>query len=587
MQSPTAVSLQDLRSTCSRAELYGCPATKAYRRTYTLRLFFGWVITVALSGAIYYTLHIYSEVVPIMGKQTKKEFNTLITAFSILLSLSVSAFVDRTIRDARWWFLSLRFRPRRTVELILQANGIVSVLILAVRSKRSTIYTAALLWFLLAVASQIGLATLGLCYSVEDASKLALVVTPGKVLVPDMSAIRTFSTVVAGNDYSSSGAQEYTANSYGSMSLTYADDLPESAPSRGDLRLASDPRIFCDAQQCQYVFREKNTPPTDLPNDADFQPIVVATDRRIDSSGTCIRHQVLAGGDGGSTNVTIDVGGGENRTIEIPFAGGTNQTTYMTNTSLDCGAGCGVVTAFESSPTISWYYDCNVTVGAATNATQPAHQVSNHVRLLAAQGIALQGYAVLSFVDDSRSQYQSYPAETAFGLAAGGDADAMAMRMARFAIGVISAAADSNNEMIIQGYPPVRGSRVKVDHWDYASLILLSAVVAQLVLSIVLACMSCKVIIPPEGLVGMAQLLKSMALETHVAQRGEVGDKPLREDSTCRFSSKGYCPDCKWIYRHKLVSEDGIHGLYMEHLPCDTKAEGGYTKIQGGLNNEW
>lgn len=79
------------------------------------RLLFAWLVTVALSGAIYYTLYIYSEVVPIMGKQTKKEYNTLITAFSILLSLSVSAFVDRTIRDARWWFLSLRFRPRRTV----------------------------------------------------------------------------------------------------------------------------------------------------------------------------------------------------------------------------------------------------------------------------------------------------------------------------------------------------------------------------------------------------------------------------------------------------------------------------------------
>lgn len=73
------------------------------------------MVTVALSGAIYYTLYVYSEVVPIMGKQKKKEYNTLITAFSILLSLSVSGFVDRTIRDARWWFLSLRFRPRRTV----------------------------------------------------------------------------------------------------------------------------------------------------------------------------------------------------------------------------------------------------------------------------------------------------------------------------------------------------------------------------------------------------------------------------------------------------------------------------------------
>lgn len=115
MQSPTAASLQGSTGSCSRADLRGCAATKAYRRTYILRLLFGWIITVALSGAIYYTLYIYSEVVPIMGKQKKQEYNTLITAFSILLSLSVSGFVDRTIRDARWWFLSLRFRPRRTV----------------------------------------------------------------------------------------------------------------------------------------------------------------------------------------------------------------------------------------------------------------------------------------------------------------------------------------------------------------------------------------------------------------------------------------------------------------------------------------
>ena len=371
------------------------------------------------------------------------------------------------------------------------------------------------------------------------------------------------------------------------MSLMLGEDITELAPSRGDLRLASDPKIFNDENQYQYVFREKNTPPADLPIDADFQPIVVATNRRISSSGTCVHYQVVAGGEGESAEITIDVGNGEFRTIQIPFPGGTNQTTYMTNTSANCGTGCGIVTAFESSPYGSWYYDCNVTVGPVTNATQPAHHVSKHVRLLAAQGIALQGYAVLSFVDDSRSQYQSYPAETAFGLAAGGDADIMAMRMARFAMGVIAAAADSNNEVTTQGYPPVRGSRVKVDHWEFVTLILLAAVGGQLVLSLVLALMSYKIIIPPEGLVGMAQLLGSMAQETHVVQRGEVGEKPVREGSICRFSPKGYCPDCKWIYRHKLVSEDGIHDLYMEHLPCGTIAESGYRQIQGGSNHEW
>jgi hypothetical protein len=359
-------------------------------------------------------------------------------------------------------------------------------------------------------------------------------------------------------------------------------DAPQFIPSKGALQLASDPRIFCQSQICEYVFREKNAPPPDLPSGADFQPIVVTTERKISSTGNCLGNQVIAGGDGLSTNISINDGNGGNQTIHIPFAAGMNQTTYMTNTSVTCGTGCAVVTAFEVAPNNSWYYNCNVTVGPVINATQPAHNVSDPVRLLAAQGIALQGYAVLSFVDDSRSQYQSYPAETVFGLAAGGNTDELAMKMVRFAIGVIATAADSNHELTISGYPPVRGSHVKVDHWDYAALILLSAVGAQLVLSVVLACMAVKVIIPPEGLVGIAQLLRSMTQENQVVRNEEGGEKLVREGSACRYSSKGYCLECKWIYRHKLISEDGIHDLYMDHIPCGTTEEGGYMRIRRG-----
>lgn len=86
---------------CRLARLRGCAATKAYRRSYILRLLLGWIITVSLSGAIYHTLYLYSEVMRIMGKHTKQQYNTLTTAFSILLSLSVSGFVDRIIRDTR------------------------------------------------------------------------------------------------------------------------------------------------------------------------------------------------------------------------------------------------------------------------------------------------------------------------------------------------------------------------------------------------------------------------------------------------------------------------------------------------------
>ena len=79
--------------------------------------------------------------------------------------------------------------------------------------------------------------------------------------------------------------------------------------------------------------------------------------------------------------------------ITIPYAGGSNQTTFITNpNTYDCGPGCSTVHAFEASDTRPWWYECNITVSPVNNATLPQHQMGQPLAHMAAAGIALQGH---------------------------------------------------------------------------------------------------------------------------------------------------------------------------------------------------
>jgi hypothetical protein len=44
------------------------------------------------------------------------------------------------------------------------------------------------------------------------------------------------------------------------MSLTYINGARTREPETGDLRLASDPVLFCDRDECDFVFLESSVP---------------------------------------------------------------------------------------------------------------------------------------------------------------------------------------------------------------------------------------------------------------------------------------------------------------------------------------
>ncbi|KAM0075266.1 hypothetical protein ACKRZS_012677, partial [Fusarium odoratissimum] len=374
---------------------------------YLISVFLRCLVTLLLSLAIWKVLWFYSDEMIIMAKPATSDFNVWITGLTIALGLALANSLDKLTKDTRWWTLSRRHRSRRKVEAILEAENIVAVLRMAFTSRRVTIHITALSRFLVVVeASQIGLAVLGDAWQCVDSQYV-----------------------------------------FGSPPW----------------------------DECDFVFLESSVPSDleeELADMASWQPIMVATNRRMSISTKCESYPVISGGDGSYTEIeyrrnTTDNKSQENVRVKVPFAVGTGQTTFMTNTSTNCGPGCSTVTACETAAKDPWFYSCNTTVDPVTNDTIAEHEVPKLVRLLAAHAIALQGFSVNSTLSNSDLQYQVYPSQSPLGTSLQGMVQAMDLTMSRFAAGVIAMVANINSDIVVDRLPLTKGSSLNVDHWDY------------------------------------------------------------------------------------------------------------------------
>ncbi|OBR10466.1 hypothetical protein CH63R_06158 [Colletotrichum higginsianum IMI 349063] len=561
-----------------QGEFRGLRSRRRNRWLVYLGIFGGWLVTFAIVVALFMCLVFYSEVVPIMSQMTKREVNAIITGLSIALSVSVLKGLNDFVFTLRWWILSRHYHSLRKVDLILQAESVSCIIRLAARTSRLSVHGAALVWLCLILAVQIALALLGLCYSVELHDSLAMIIKEGNVSIPSMSSIQTVKLVQSDTD--SLKSQEYTANkfvlcffpqalpsfsrklaltnsSFGQISLAFDTKPIGIIPAVGSIWTAAEPLMFCDDKHCAYVFHETSAVSTeDNSNDGDddisqMRNLIVTTDRTINSTAVCYSWPVISGGNGTETSIRIDAkGDGTAEEVFIPIRGGVNQTTYMTNTTESCGAGCRTVAAFEAAEDKSWYYRCNVTVSQVGNAARPEHEVSEGLRSMAAAAISLQGIEVSSF-DTDDVQYQVYPAESFFGLPKLGFNDSMAATMARFAIGTVAICAQFNEALVVDGFAPVKGSHLVVDHWDYASLILSSVTLGQLVLGIATAILASLVVVPEGGPIAMSRVLSPI---TRKLQNSGKGDLLLASEGQGSL----------WIYKAVKTAEEGIYDLFME-----------------------
>ncbi|KAK7214352.1 hypothetical protein V2G26_002355 [Clonostachys chloroleuca] len=267
--------------------------------------------------------------VPIEGWE---DWSAIITGLNIALGLSLASNLNKLAKDIRWWILSRRYRSRRKVEAILQVDNVLAVLRLALTTPRITVHAVATLWVTLLLIIQVALAIIGLFYSIDPSDKLALIVFPGNVSVANMSAIQPFGHNAASS--TSRSDVEYTSNIYGTMGLAYPVELRNSEPVIGDLRLDSEPVIFCDREGCDLVMLEFSVPSNPQEQLADFAS-----------------WRPMAGGDGTATEIEYK---GENDQELIRFAvtrvGASRQTSFMTETSAEYGSGCKTVHVLETSP---------------------------------------------------------------------------------------------------------------------------------------------------------------------------------------------------------------------------------------------
>ncbi|KAK1579717.1 uncharacterized protein LY79DRAFT_522246 [Colletotrichum navitas] len=527
-----------------------------------MRVFSRWAITVVIIVSIYAVILVYSNKA-VMDQTTKRQYNALITGLSIALGLAVASSLNHMVAELRWWILSRRYRSKRKVELILQADNLKHTIMLAARSKRWSIHLAALGWLILTIGSQVGLAAIGLCYATDTADRQALLV-PGNVSIANMDTIETSKLVKSSSK--ELGAKQYTANSYGTLSLAYDVDTVDKAPSAQAIFVPSDPLMFCSESLCKYVFYETSQLSTTNEN---TNPLTIATNRSINSTSICGAWPVTSGGNGSIPNITVALENNGRFELNLPVRGGTDQTTFMTNIGSNCGPGCAVVAAFEASDTSPWYYSCNVTVGQVANATRPEHQVGSNLTALAAAAIALQGYAASSMATNASFQYQIYPAESIFGTPLNGTTESMQKLLSRFAIGVIAVAAETNDKYVVEGTMPLKGTKLNVSHWNFINLILILTATLQLSLGVAAALVANRVVVPDGGAVEMAQVMRAMAIR----------DRTAISDVSEKGSAGGPKATSLWIYRDHLVSDDGMYDLHMEEQRIHPRSEHGMIEM--------
>ncbi|KAF5620772.1 hypothetical protein F52700_11098 [Fusarium sp. NRRL 52700] len=475
----------------------GLPARRRSKVKLWLGLIGKWFITVIFIIVVYGILIAYA-LYDVISEKQKKYFNALITGFLIALGLSTMSQLTHAVQDLRWWILSKRPRSRQK-------------------------------------ATQIGYASLGLCYSVEKTEDKALLV-PGNVSIANLSTISPSSIV---NASSSTKSEEYAANSYGIISLAMnegGDDLP----SPGTLFFADNEFLFCGGSYaCAYVFRETNTLSLENPERA---PVSAVTDRQVNITTHCDAFKVGQGGNGTGKLITVDNGGREIN-ITLPRQGVLGEMVYMTSASHNCGRDCSIVSVFEPSPTDPWFYNCTVKMSPVENAKRPEHEVGERLMRLATSAVALGGS---DGPDDIRSN--SYPAASVYGTPLNGSTELVEYLLSRFATGVLAAVIESNEDIVLAGQMPTIGQKLNVSHWGIITLILWITAFLQLLVAVVATKVSERVVVPDGDSLSEARVLRSMVDEDMLDGDSEGGKRKSL-----------------WIYRNRHVG-DGLYDLYMEEI---------------------
>lgn len=256
--------------------------------------------------------------------------------------------------------------------------------------------------------------------------------------------------------------------------------------------------------------------------------LAVYSERKVSSSAVCTTPEYTSTIDRAQGLILVNQTSGRDFTFDS-IALGLESNTYASvpilrqlrtdlcgsrvgcNNTGECGPGCSTVHVLEpksgeavpgtfDSPTSNFfYYECNVTVSSdpAPTSDLDSFTLAPMMAAAAAQAIALNGDATLNGLDAPLSR--SYNWELPFGTPFNNSAPYMADQIARYAIGVVAAAASTNPRMAVGGRPPAQGVRLELQSPVAFAVIIGVVAGLQLLLMIIAAVLVGRVYVPRDG----------------------------------------------------------------------------------------
>ncbi|RKF64511.1 hypothetical protein OnM2_018046 [Erysiphe neolycopersici] len=396
----------------------------------------------------------------------KRVFNSITTGISIALGLNLSGTFREIALTMRWSLLGLVKQNLEEVDLMLQANNLISLIKLAYVSRRPFVKLGCIFWLLVNILTQFGLAMMSLTYNFDDDPRAVRLKT-GKAAIARMNHFYPRSNHV-GLEISLQDEQ-YTAHTYGQSALSFGIGKGSAEPIVGQRYLATDPLLWLDERNnlVEFVFLDSPRGSRVISTFSAYTP------RKIGVKYKCNSFNVLSGGDGTVNKIEVDSIGTVYLSKAIP-----DSTTYLTRSNHTCegDSRCSIVEVFESSDTEPWYYVCEISLGRTQNDVHAVSSISDYMAQIATASIAQIGYTDLKGFAS-----QIYPRQSLWGQVSKNDSQSVGMVIAFYAIASIAGAAQFNPfTSYTTESAPCQGFRLKLKHRRTLTCILALVNITQL-----------------------------------------------------------------------------------------------------------
>lgn len=344
-----------------------------------IRLF----ITATVCALIAVTMQQYDTLDRGITSSERRGFNTLIVAFSMILSLILFHSLEWGAQVVRWRILASKFLSPEEFNLIYDCDRKLSDLRLLWvartpgRLRPNKIQLLVLLYLAISIGLLVDTALLSLTYSV-DVSPYYKMSKPGAISVANLTQI-SLTKDTAQPQYQQ--AQNYGLISQGFVPLE--STIENGVPGRGSLL-----SVQFNADQTLFWYRFVDMSVSDL-SQYDL------SDRYITSNASCYEVRVISGGHGGPTNLTaeeqtnattIQIQDGDSPIQDIYLGefqapGGITWLGSIDMGSGQCGPRCAHIWVLQSGLDVPGresprFWKCNNTISPLMNAGKYANAAS-------------------------------------------------------------------------------------------------------------------------------------------------------------------------------------------------------------------